>query len=72
MRYFLGDVRDGDRMMQAFKDVNYVIHAAAIKHVPSAEYNPMEWIKTNIHGAENVIKAAIGSKSKKSYRTIYR
>ncbi|WP_434952532.1 UDP-N-acetylglucosamine 4,6-dehydratase (inverting) [Shewanella sp. HL-SH4] len=65
MRYFLGDVRDGDRMMQAFKDVDYVIHAAAIKHVPAAEYNPMECIKTNIHGAENVIKAAIANKVKR-------
>ncbi|GGP38795.1 UDP-N-acetylglucosamine 4,6-dehydratase (inverting) [Shewanella algicola] len=65
MRYFLGDVRDGDRMMQAFKEVDYVIHAAAIKHVPAAEYNPMECIKTNIHGAENVIKAAIANKVKK-------
>lgn len=65
MRYFLGDVRDGDRMMQAFKDVDYVIHAAAIKQVPAAEYNPMECIKTNIHGAENVIKAAIANKVKR-------
>jgi UDP-N-acetylglucosamine 4,6-dehydratase len=62
MRYFLGDVRDGDRMEQAFRDVDYVIHAAAIKQVPAAEYNPMECIKTNIYGAENVIKAAIANK----------
>ncbi|MPY24954.1 UDP-N-acetylglucosamine 4,6-dehydratase (inverting) [Shewanella psychropiezotolerans] len=65
MRYFLGDVRDGDRLMQAFNDVDYVIHAAAIKQVPAAEYNPMECIKTNIHGAENVIKAAIANKVKR-------
>ncbi|WP_299569754.1 UDP-N-acetylglucosamine 4,6-dehydratase (inverting) [uncultured Shewanella sp.] len=65
MRYFLGDVRDADRMMQAFKDVDYVIHAAAIKQVPAAEYNPMECIKTNIHGAENVIKAAIANNVKR-------
>ncbi|WP_153914364.1 UDP-N-acetylglucosamine 4,6-dehydratase (inverting) [Shewanella sp. TC10] len=65
MRYFLGDVRDADRMMQAFNDVDYVIHAAAIKQVPAAEYNPMECIKTNIHGAENVIKAAIANKVKR-------
>ena len=65
MRYFLGDVRDGDRMMQAFKDVDYVIHAAAIKQVPAAEYNPMECIKTNIYGAENVIKAAIANNVKR-------
>ncbi|MCG9713278.1 UDP-N-acetylglucosamine 4,6-dehydratase (inverting) [Shewanella insulae] len=61
MRYFLGDVRDGDRLMQAFKEVDYVIHAAAIKQVPAAEYNPTECIKTNIHGAENVIRAAIAN-----------
>lgn len=65
MRYFLGDVRDADRMMQAFNEVDYVIHAAAMKQVPAAEYNPMECIKTNIHGAENVIKAAIANKVKR-------
>ncbi len=59
MRYFIGDVRDKDRITQVMKGVDYVIHAAAIKHVPIAEYNPMECIKTNIHGAENVIHAAI-------------
>lgn len=59
MRYFLGDVRDYERLVQATVDVDYVIHAAAIKQVPAAEYNPMECIKTNIHGAENVIKASI-------------
>jgi UDP-N-acetylglucosamine 4,6-dehydratase len=59
MRYFIGDVRDGDRLKEAMDGVDYVIHAAAIKHVPIAEYNPMECIKTNIHGAENVIQAAI-------------
>jgi UDP-N-acetylglucosamine 4,6-dehydratase/5-epimerase len=59
MRYFIGDVRDSERLMQAMKGVDYVIHAAALKQVPAAEYNPMECIKTNIHGAENVIKAAI-------------
>jgi UDP-N-acetylglucosamine 4,6-dehydratase len=59
MRYFLGDVRDGERLMQAMNGVDYVIHAAAMKQVPAAEYNPMECIKTNIYGAENVIKAAI-------------
>lgn len=59
MRYFLGDVRDGERLKQAMRGVNYVIHAAALKQVPAAEYNPMECIKTNINGAENVIKAAI-------------
>ena len=59
MRYFIGDVRDADRMMQAMRGVDYVIHAAALKQVPAAEYNPMECIKTNVHGAENVIRAAI-------------
>jgi UDP-N-acetylglucosamine 4,6-dehydratase len=59
MRYFIGDVRDGARLEQAMDGVDYVIHAAALKHVPVAEYNPMECIKTNIHGAENVIAAAI-------------
>ncbi|WP_144210017.1 UDP-N-acetylglucosamine 4,6-dehydratase (inverting) [Shewanella donghaensis] len=65
MRYFIGDVRDGERLNQAFKDVDYVIHAAALKQVPAAEYNPMECIKTNIHGAENVIRAAISNNVKK-------
>ncbi len=59
MRYFLGDVRDYQRLAQAMKGVDIVIHAAALKHVPAAEYNPMECIKTNIYGAENVIRAAI-------------
>jgi UDP-N-acetylglucosamine 4,6-dehydratase len=59
MRYFLGDVRDYDRLQQAMRGVNYVIHAAALKQVPAAEYNPMECVKTNIHGAENVIRAAL-------------
>lgn len=61
MRYFIGDVRDRERMEQAMKGVDIVIHAAALKQVPAAEYNPMECIKTNIHGAENVIHAAIES-----------
>lgn len=65
MRYFIGDVRDGDRLKQAFNDVDFVIHAAALKQVPAAEYNPMECIKTNIHGAENVIRAAISNNVKK-------
>ncbi|GMV63125.1 MAG: UDP-glucose 4-epimerase [Parvibaculum sp.] len=59
MRYFIGDVRDDERLRQAMRGVDFVIHAAALKQVPAAEYNPMECIKTNIHGAENVIKAAI-------------
>jgi UDP-N-acetylglucosamine 4,6-dehydratase len=65
MRYFIGDVRDLDRLKMAMKGVDYVIHAAAMKHVPIAEYNPMECIKTNINGAENVINAALESGVKK-------
>lgn len=61
MRYFIGDVRDGERLKKAMKDVDYVIHAAALKHVPIAEYNPMECIKTNIYGAQNVIDAALAN-----------
>lgn len=59
MRYFIGDVRDAERLKQAMNGVNIVIHAAALKHVPIAEYNPMECIKTNVNGAENVISAAL-------------
>lgn len=59
MRYFIGDVRDGARLRQAMEGIDCVVHAAALKQVPAAEYNPMECIKTNIHGAENVIAAAL-------------
>jgi UDP-N-acetylglucosamine 4,6-dehydratase len=59
MRYFIGDVRDRERLIQAMNGVDYVVHAAALKQVPAAEYNPTECIKTNVHGAENVIAAAI-------------
>ena len=65
MRYFIGDVRDADRLKKAMKDINFVIHAAALKHVPIAEYNPMECIKTNIHGAQNVIDAALDNNVEK-------
>lgn len=65
MRYFIGDVRDKERLLQAMKDVDFVIHAAALKQVPAAEYNPTECIKTNINGAENVIHAAITNNVKK-------
>jgi UDP-N-acetylglucosamine 4,6-dehydratase len=65
MRYFIGDVRDADRLKKAMKDVDYVIHAAALKHVPIAEYNPMECIKTNINGAQNVIDACLENESVK-------
>lgn len=61
MRYFIGDVRDQPRLKQAMDGVDYVIHAAALKHVPVAEYNPMECIKTNIYGAENVIQASLAA-----------
>jgi UDP-N-acetylglucosamine 4,6-dehydratase len=61
MRYFLGDVRDQSRLTQAMDGVDLVVHAAALKHVPAAEYNPMECIKTNIYGAENVIQAALAA-----------
>ena len=65
MRFFIGDVRDLDRVKMAMKGVDYVIHAAAMKHVHIAEYNPMECIKTNINGAENVINASLESGVKK-------
>ena len=59
MRFFIGDVRDKSRLLQACRGVDYIIHAAALKQVPAAEYNPTECIRTNINGAENVINAAI-------------
>lgn len=61
MRYFIGDVRDKERLNRAMRGVDYVIHAAAMKQVPAAEYNPMECVKTNIDGAENVIDAALNN-----------
>ncbi len=65
IRYFLGDVRDRDRLYRAFYDVDYVIHAAALKQVPAAEYNPFEAVKTNVLGAENVINVSIDQGVKK-------
>jgi UDP-N-acetylglucosamine 4,6-dehydratase len=59
IRYFIGDVRDRERLMQAMRGIDYVVHAAAMKQVPAAEYNPIECIKTNIYGAENVVHAAL-------------
>lgn len=59
MRYFIGDVRDAERMKRACEGIDIIVHAAALKQVPAAEYNPMECIKTNIFGAENVINAAL-------------
>ena len=58
LRYFLGDVRDLKRLNIAFRDVDYIVHAAALKQVPAAEYNPIEFVKTNILGAQNVIEAS--------------
>lgn len=62
LRYFLGDVRDAQRLVQAMHGVDLVVHAAALKQIPAAEYNPMECIKTNVYGAENIIQAAILNK----------
>ena len=65
MRYFIGDVRDKDRLRRAFEGVDYVIHAAALKQVPACEYNPNEAIRTNVNGAQNVIDAALDTNVKK-------
>lgn len=65
IRYFLGDVRDRDRLMRAFRGVDMVVHAAALKQVPAAEYNPTEFIKTNVHGAMNIIDAALDTRVEK-------
>lgn len=64
LRFFLGDIRDKDRLTMAFDDIDIVIHAAALKQVPAAEYNPFEFIKTNILGAQNIVEAAIEKKIK--------
>jgi len=61
LRFFLGDVRDLKRLILAFEDVHLVIHAAALKQVPAAEYNPIEFIKTNIIGAQNIIEASLNT-----------
>ncbi|MCQ2544563.1 MAG: polysaccharide biosynthesis protein, partial [Lachnospiraceae bacterium] len=65
LRFFIGDVRDKERLTRAMEGVDYVIHAAALKQVPACEYNPQEAIKTNIHGAQNVIDAALDAGVKK-------
>lgn len=65
LRFFIGDVRDKERMYRAFRNVDHVIHAAALKQVPAAEYNPFEAVKTNVLGAQNVINVAIDQKVKK-------
>ena len=59
MRYFIGDVRDGDRLELAMRDVDYVVHAAALKQIETAEYNPFECVHTNVYGAENVVRAVL-------------
>jgi len=65
IRYFIGDIRDQARLYRAFEGVDYVVHAAALKQVPAAEYNPFEAVKTNIVGAENIVNAAIDMRVKK-------
>src|SRR5262245_62153744 len=65
LRFFIGDVRDTGRLELAMREIDYVIHAAALKIVPAAEYNPFECILTNVHGAENVVKAALRTSVKK-------
>lgn len=65
IRFFIGDIRDRERLVRAFKGIDYVIHAAAMKHVPIAEYNPDECVKTNIHGAQNVINACLETEIQK-------
>ncbi|MFC1646535.1 UDP-N-acetylglucosamine 4,6-dehydratase (inverting) [Candidatus Omnitrophota bacterium] len=65
IRFFLGDIRDKDRLYRAFQGVDYVVHAAALKQVPALEYNPIEAVKTNIVGADNIVDAAIDTKVKK-------
>jgi len=65
IRYFIGDIRDFDRLKRALEDVDYVIHAAALKQVPAAEYNPTEFIKTNINGSQNLIEACMDNDIKK-------
>ena len=65
LRYFLGDIRDADRLKLAFRGVDLVLHAAALKHVPAAEYNPTEYIKTNVIGSQNIIEAGMYNKVKK-------
>ena len=65
IRFFLGDIRDKERLIMALNEVDYVIHAAALKHVPIAEYNPFEFIKTNIIGSQNLIEACIQTNVKK-------
>ena len=62
LRFFLGDIRDKERLMYAFRNLDFIIHAAALKQVPAAEYNPIEFIKTNVLGSQNIIESAIANK----------
>ena len=71
IRFFIGDVRDRERVYKALKDVDYVIHAAALKQVPTSEYNPFETIKTNVLGTQNIVDACIDNKVKKSNERIH-
>ena len=70
LRWFLGDVRDERRLARALKDVDYVVHAAALKQVDTAEYNPFEFVKTNILGSQNVIEASIDAGVKQAFELI--
>ncbi len=65
LRFFLGDVRDKDRLMMALDNIDCVVHAAALKQVPAAEYNPMEFVKTNVYGSENIVHSCLKNKVKK-------
>ena len=65
LRFFLGDIRDKDRLKYAFRKVDYIVHAAALKQVPAAEYNPIEFVKTNIIGAQNIIETSLDLEVKK-------
>jgi UDP-N-acetylglucosamine 4,6-dehydratase len=65
LRFFIGDIRDLERLRRAFQGVDYVVHAAALKQVPACEYNPMEAVKTNILGSSNVIDAALDANVKR-------
>ena len=65
VRFFLGDIRDKSRLLRAFSEIDIVVHAAALKQVPAAEYNPIEFVKTNIIGTENLLKASIDHEIKK-------
>ena len=67
VRFFIGDVRDQNRLELAMRGVDYVVHAAALKQVPAAEYNPHEFIKTNVNGATNVVEAALKNGGEKSF-----